>query len=121
VSGAVPEPARRSRRPGLAATVGKYAPLVLGICVCLAAGWFELGRARAGREIAWVYVFEWPFYAVAGSLIWWQVWHPLHRVQTPRAPRRGEPVAPDDEGLLEWQRYLERLDLTDPPGGPPER
>jgi hypothetical protein len=30
-------------------------------------------------------------------------------------------VAPDDVGLLEWQRYLERLDLTDPPGGPPER
>jgi hypothetical protein len=30
-------------------------------------------------------------------------------------------VGPDDEGLLEWQRYLEQLDLTDPPGGPPER
>jgi hypothetical protein len=102
-------------------TVGKYAPLVLGICGCLAAGWFELGRARAGREIAWVYAVEWPFYAVAGSVIWWQVWHPRQRARTPKAPRAGEPVGPDDEGLLEWQRYLERLDLTDPPGGPPER
>lgn len=114
------EPARPASRRRLAATVGKYAPLVLGICSCLAAGWFELGRARAGREIAWVYVFEWPFYAVAGSVIWWQVWHPRQKAQAPRGPRRGEP-APDDEGLLDWQRYLERLDLTDPPGGPPER
>ena len=121
MSGPAREPARPSRRPGFAAVLGKYAPLMLGICGCLAAGWFELGRARAGREIAWVYVFEWPFYAVAGSVIWWQVWHPRRGARPPRAPRRGEPVAPDDEGLLEWQRYLERLDLTDPPGGPPER
>jgi hypothetical protein len=104
---------------GPLAVIAKYAPLVLGISGCLAAGWFELTRALGGRQIAWVYVFEWPFYAVAGSFIWWQVWHPRRPDVRRGPPRHDESAAADDEGLLEWQRYLERLNLTDPPGEPP--
>ena len=44
----------------------QVAPLLLGVPLCLAAGWFELTRALGGREVAWVYAFEWPMYAVAG-------------------------------------------------------
>jgi hypothetical protein len=30
---------------------------------CLWAGWFELHRAQEGHWRAWVYAFEWPFFA----------------------------------------------------------
>jgi hypothetical protein len=31
---------------------------------CLWAGWFEYTRAQEGHWRAWVYAFEWPFFAV---------------------------------------------------------
>ena len=112
----------------------QYLPLVVGVPVCLGAGWFELTRALGGREVAWVYAFEWPFYAVAGTYMWWQVWRPRPRVLPEQLSRAGptirrEPVRrvaaasldDDDPGLVAWQRYLARLEAVDPPGGPPPR
>lgn len=32
--------------------------------LCLWAGWFEFGRAQSGNWRAWVYTFEWPFFAL---------------------------------------------------------
>ncbi|MGB8650436.1 MAG: hypothetical protein WCD35_07215, partial [Mycobacteriales bacterium] len=61
---------RRSHR--VLHTLGLALPVVVGVPGCLAAGWFELTRARAGHAIAWAYVFEWPFFALAGAYIWWQ-------------------------------------------------
>jgi hypothetical protein len=39
---------------------------VLSVVVpfCLWAGWFEWHRAHEGHWRAWVYTFEWPFFAV---------------------------------------------------------
>lgn len=88
-----------------------HVPLVLGVAVCLYAGWFELTRARAGHVVAWVYVVEWPTFAVAGVVIWW-------RMVTGRdAPRPGAPedaadghrVPNDDPGLTAWRRYQAEL------------
>jgi hypothetical protein len=113
--------------------IRKFGPLVLGVPVCLAAGWFELTRALAGREVAWVYVFEWPFYAVAGTYMWWRIWRPATREEGPTTPLSsagGKPVVDRpaeqaaeqdmDVGLAAWQDYLERLHAADPPGGPPD-
>jgi hypothetical protein len=106
--------------------------LFLGVPGCLAAGWFELTRAMGGREVAWVYTFEWPFYAVAGSYMWWKIWHRNPQAYAGAAASvsghgeqdavRQAPERPDDDPeLAAWQRYLANLEALDPPGGPPSR
>lgn len=119
-------------------------PLMLGVAVCLFAGWFELTRALGGHRIAWIYVFEWPFFAIIGCYMWWRLRtegsagsreapdggrsrpeRQLRRAH--RAALAAEPstavdadVAEDVE-LLAWQRYLAKLQADDPPGAPPPR
>jgi hypothetical protein len=107
--------------------------LVAGVSLCLFAGWFELTRALAGREVAWVYVFEWPLFAVIGCIMWWRLlaYRPARDGDEPGSGSQasGEPAPratahrPDDAdpGLAAWQRYLAELQAADPPGGPPPR
>ena len=38
--------------------------IFVAIPFCLWAGWFEFGRAQSGNWRAWVYTFEWPFFAL---------------------------------------------------------
>jgi hypothetical protein len=101
---------------------------------CLAAGWFEWTRALAGREVAWVYAFEWPFFALAGSVLWWRllpaapvrrdssrvIGHPTS-ADGPARRNVSQAVSASDIGLIAWQEYLARLQASDPPGGPPSR
>ena len=56
---------------------------------CLWAGWFEFGRAQHGNWRAWVYTFEWPFFA--GLSIY--LWRRISRGDFPKIPR------PDLDGL----------------------
>ncbi|MDQ1732555.1 MAG: hypothetical protein QOK10_2714 [Pseudonocardiales bacterium] len=98
--------------------------LVLGGGGCIAAGVFELHRALGGRELAWVYAFEWPFFAVVGGWIWWRLLHAEDAAAAtqspaptlPSADQRGE--TSEDQELQAWQAYLRRLHAVDPPGGP---
>lgn len=93
-------------------------PVLLGVPLCLAAGWFELTRARAGHLVAWAYVFEWPFFGVAGTYIWWRLLpgHELAGRPGPVPP----PVGDASDDLVAWQDYVALLQLLDPPGQPPE-
>lgn len=110
--------------------------LLFALPGCLAAGWFEFTRALAGREIAWVYAFEWPLFGVLGTYVWWRLVHdtgPVRRRTTP--PQRNsadsdDPATtgrypsselPADPDLEAWQRYLDNLHAIDPPGEPPWR
>ena len=94
-----------------------HIPFLVGVSVCLFAGWFELTRALAGREVAWVYAVEWPLFAVLGTGIWWRLLHerPPRRVIPKDPTATGQP----DLGLVAWQEYLAHLQAADPPGGPP--
>jgi hypothetical protein len=115
--------------------------LAIGLPGCMAAGWFELSRALAGREIAWVYAGEWPLYGVIGTYLWWKL---LHSDGAVRLPAPGESNSPsrrtategvpnDDAAVVErtvsvpdlelkaWQNYVNRLHELDPPGEPPPR
>jgi hypothetical protein len=102
---------------------------LVGVPGCFAAGWFELTRALGGREIAWVYTFEWPLYGIAGIYMWWRIRRGKNTVESRparsrRAPRilrhRTQPAPdPNDPQLRAWQDYLARLHAADPPGGPP--
>jgi hypothetical protein len=79
--------------------------------VSLAAGWFELGRARGGREIAWVYTFEWPAFAALFAFMWWHLMteRPVRRPAPPRPGGEKGSIPDDDPGLLAWRRYLDEL------------
>ncbi len=84
------------------------------VCFCLAAGCFELARARHGRQIAWVYAVEWPLFAVCLGYMWWHV-------VSGRATRRPSPPKPhgerdipdEDPGLQAWRGYLDALEHDD--------
>lgn len=84
------------------------------IVVCLGAGWFELGRAREGHQIAWVYTFEWPVFAVLFGFMWWHVVND-RPTQRPAPPdRAGQEAIPDDDpGLQAWRAYLVELGHDD--------
>ncbi|MCL2582261.1 MAG: hypothetical protein FWE35_07380 [Streptosporangiales bacterium] len=99
-----------------------HATLLVVAGGCLYAGWFELSRARAGNDLSWVYVFEWPFFAAFAALIWWRSLHE-DKPRAPLAPSAAAPAGPaepaaDDEQLKAWRDYVARLNAQHPPGGP---
>lgn len=111
---------RRVRRLNVVAAIALPA--------CLAAGAFELARARAGNQLSWVYAFEWPVIAGYAAYIWRRLVHeqaPGHRAPIgPSAGRQrdlpaGEAGTAADPQLTAWQEYLAQLHAQEPPGGPP--
>jgi hypothetical protein len=109
---------RRSR-----AALRLHGTLAAGLLLCAAASWIEWHRALDGHVIAWVYAFEWPFFAVFGTWMWWRLLHgddrPRRNLRPERAGRQPARIPQDDPDLLAWQSYLEQLQAQDPPGGPP--
>jgi len=65
--------------------------LFIVVPFCLWAGWFEFGRALSGNWRAWVYTFEWPFFAAVSFYLWRR----LTKGDIPRIPR------PDLKALAE--------------------
>jgi len=65
--------------------------LFIVVPFCLWAGWFEFGRAQSGNWRAWVYTFEWPFFAGVSFYLWRR----LTNGDIPRIPR------PDLQALAE--------------------
>jgi len=62
---------------------------------CLWAGWFEFGRAQSGNWRAWVYTFEWPFFAAVSIYLWRR----LSKGDVPRIPRPNlEELAKEADG-----------------------
>ncbi len=57
--------------------------LFIVVPFCLWAGWFEFGRAQSGNWRAWVYTFEWPFFAGVSFYLWRR----LTKGDIPRIPR----------------------------------
>ncbi|MDQ1661016.1 MAG: hypothetical protein QOJ68_996 [Blastococcus sp.] len=103
-----------------------HAALTSGIALAGGATWLEWTRAHDGHAVAWVYTFEWPLFAVLGTVLWWRLLHAETQParQPGRTPETGAPEAgaeAADPDLLAWQAYLARLHEADPPGGPPQR
>ena len=57
--------------------------LFIFVPFCLWAGWFEFGRAQSGNWRAWVYTFEWPFFAATS----FYMWRRISKGEIPRIPR----------------------------------
>jgi hypothetical protein len=84
------------------------------ICFCLAAGWFELHRAREGRTIAWVYAVEWPVFGVVFGFMWWHIINGREtRRPAPPPSDRAREIPDDDPGLVAWRAYLAELGHDD--------
>lgn len=88
--------------------------LLLGLTLCTVAFIIEIRRALSGNYLAWVYVIEWPVFAVFGTYVWWRL---IHRTDddsttTPTSPTPAPepPVADaDDPELRAWQQYVRDL------------
>ncbi|MEI7549549.1 MAG: hypothetical protein WCJ91_03645 [Actinomycetes bacterium] len=52
--------------------------LLLGIPLCVVLAIVELGRAFSGNRRSWVYVFEWPFFAIFIGYMYWKLTHPTN-------------------------------------------
>lgn len=93
----------RSRLRG-AAAVKAHVTLTLGLLLCAAAFWFEVGRALGGNELSWAYVFEWPLLAGFAVYMWWKVLHPDVAARPQRKPKKG--LAPEYSGMLAaWEQH----------------
>ena len=104
-----------------------HAVMILGLALSTAAAWLEWSRALSGHhDIAWVYSFEWPLFAVMGVYLWWKLLHPSELSRGAGAGPDHDDAKPgspsiDDPGLAAWEAYLARLHAADPPGGPPPK
>jgi len=94
--------------------LGYHLLFLPAVCLCLAAGWFELTRARHGHQIAWVYSVEWPMFAAFLGYMWWHVVSERDgRRPSPPRPQAERDIPDDDPGLQAWRDYLGALEHDD--------
>lgn len=71
--------------------------LVVVIPLFLFLGWFEFGRAQQGNWRAWVYTFEWPFFAILAFYLWRKLMNGgKFKIPTPKDLGFGEEVDPEN-------------------------
>lgn len=87
-----------------------HVTLAIGLALCVAAFWFELGRALGGNALSWAYVFEWPLLAVFAVYMWWQLLHPGREKNR---TRKNTTLDPSFQVMLErWEESKEELDRS---------
>ena len=87
-----------------------HAALAVGLSLCTLGFTVELRRGMAGHLPAWVYVLEWPLFAVTGGVMWWRLLRD-HDGQAAR-PTDDGPAASEPE-LLSWREYVARTESGD--------
>jgi hypothetical protein len=82
--------------------------LVVWVPGCGVATWWQVGIARSGDSLGWIYSVMWPCFAVFSVVLWWSLIHDdpetvgargLRRMQeetVSAAAPEPEPGAPDD-------------------------
>jgi hypothetical protein len=89
--------------------------LVVGLTICLVGFAVELHRGLGGHLPAWVYVAEWPTFAIVGAVMWWRLLHDeADRPAESAKESDAEPPAADP-GLQEWRAYVARLESAEHP------
>jgi len=51
--------------------LGLHLALVIWICVCATAAWWQVGRAMDGSSLSYFYAIEWPVFGIFGVLGWY--------------------------------------------------
>ncbi|HUY23064.1 MAG TPA: hypothetical protein VMV22_12085 [Acidimicrobiales bacterium] len=110
--------------------------LLVWVPGCIVACWWQVGVARSGDSLGWVYAVMWPCFAVFASVFWWHFVHDdpatLGRRGTHRLQQAAEDtVDPHEQELRElalaaaeaedpelaaYNAYLASLARPTPPG-----
>ena len=53
--------------------------LLWGIPLCIVMAFFQLMRGLDGNNRSWLYVFEWPFFAVFIYYMYWKMGQPIKK------------------------------------------
>lgn len=96
--------------------------LLVGLAICVLGVTVEWRRAHQGHLSAWVYVVEWPVFAIVGAVIWWRLLH--EDPSRPKQSRTAPPAPltdPEDPDLQAWNQYVDRFTSadSDDDAGPP--
>jgi len=78
------------------------------ITVCLAAARWQIHRAASGNILSYAYAVEWPLFAVAAVVMWWQLLHSDSR-PAPHRPDQVRTLAPPDIDDPDLRAYNHEL------------
>ena len=107
--------------------------LVLVLPLCVIAAWWQVHRALTGNGLSWLYVFEWPAFAVIAVWFWWVLLTgpvgtagpapaPGPERETALLSRRTAPLRWDDHtetaALREYNAFLAELNAGRPASRP---
>lgn len=81
--------------------------------VCAAAARWQVHRAASGNILSYAYAVEWPLFAIAAVVMWWQLIHDTDRSSEhdrPPPPERALTDVPvDDPALRSYNEELASL------------
>ena len=112
-----------------------HVPLAIVLAFCAYATVIEFSRAQEGVTRAWVYTFQWPIIGIFAVVVWnryrkhGSLTKSINKYFRDRA-KRFEAMAEDppvaeitvqDPDELAWKDHVAKMQLENPPGGPPER
>jgi DNA-binding transcriptional regulator of glucitol operon len=99
-----------------------HVTLLIWVAGCLAAMYWQVGRAFQGNQLSFMYAVEWPLFAVVGVMGWWALLHMEPVTEEEKAQRRAHEERmraqaqaakrrPDDEdpALAAYNDHLARL------------
>ena len=100
-----------------------HCTVIVVTSLCLAAAWWQIGRARGGNDVSFAYALQWPLFAVIAVVYWWHLIHDdkpeeirARRTARTAAPGDEAPVAlpprrieDEDEKLRKYNDYLQEL------------
>lgn len=110
-----------------------HAALLLVLPLCAIAAWWQIQRALSGNGLSWLYVFEWPAFAVIAVWLWWVLVTGPVAIAAPEPPggadrqmaliaRRTAPLRWDESGetaaLKEYNAFLGALNAGRPANRP---
>jgi uncharacterized membrane protein len=62
--------------------------VLLGIPLCIFMGLLQFDRALGGNQRSWMYVFEWPFFALFLFYMYWKLQQPQDPYDDSNDPQR---------------------------------
>lgn len=55
--------------------LGLHLALIVWLSMCIAASWWQVGRAFQGNSLSYLYSVEWPGFGILGFFGWWALLH----------------------------------------------
>jgi hypothetical protein len=93
--------------------------LLIWVPGCAIATWWQVSIALSGDDLGWAYSIMWPFFAVFGTIFWWNLVHDDPETLGARGLRRLHPGETGDADLgaldgLALEDAIKRAEEEDP-------